>query len=65
MPKYLVTVYEVHSYDVAVEATSEDKAREMVYCKINDENSDFDAMFKELEYGYTLEPDLWRIVLAP
>ena len=62
MPKYMVTIHEVHSCTVVIEADSPDAARE----KAEDERNNNDEFLAiPVEYNYTLEPDQWTVILAP
>lgn len=55
MKNYVVTVYEVHSIDIDVEAENEDQARE----KANDIICE-DTLIAE--YAYTMETSEWPVL---
>jgi hypothetical protein len=55
MKKYVVTVYEVHSIDIDVEAEDEDQARE----KANDIMCD-DTLITE--YDHTMDVEDWPVL---
>ncbi len=52
MKKFRVRVYEIHSFDVEVEANSADEAKE----KVNESLMDID---NAAEYSHTLESEDW------
>lgn len=54
MKNYRVTVYEVYSYDIDVEAENEDQAIEKANEVIEEEAP-------TVEYSYTLPTDEWSI----
>ena len=56
--KYVVTVYEVHSLDIEVEADNPDQAREAANAILEDGEaiSDIDS-----SYDYTMEPEEWKV----
>ena len=55
MKKYLVTVYEIHSVDIEVEAKNEDHARSIANVKI--EESPY-----TVEYERTYDIDNWDVL---
>jgi hypothetical protein len=52
--KYIVTVYEVHSQIVEVEANSEEEARELASQMIEEEDYG-------IEYSYTMDAEDWTV----
>jgi hypothetical protein len=56
MKKYVVTVYEVHSIDIDVEAEDEDQARE----KANDIMCEEDTLITE--YDHTMDVEDWPVL---
>lgn len=54
MAKYVVTIEEVHSYDIEVEAENEKEARNKACDRI--EEGEFEAT-----YSYTFDPQEWNV----
>jgi len=57
MSKYVVTVSEVWTYDIEVDANSEDEARELAERKICEGTLEQE----QAAYTYTLEQDEWNV----
>jgi hypothetical protein len=54
MKQYLVTVYEVHSYDVKIDAENSEQAKELVESSLIDED-----LSNNIAYNYTMDSDKW------
>ena len=59
MKTYYVTVKEVWSQVVSIEAENEEKAVEKV---IEGEGQYLEGMDENFQYSHTLEPNLWGVV---
>ena len=57
MPRFTVTVREVHTADVTVEADSIEDARELV-------NEQIESDDIETSYAYTLDSEDWPVIEA-
>lgn len=59
MSKYKVKVFEVHSWDIEIEATDEQDARHKVYKKIKMGNDIPDS--NNLEFSHIMNEDSWDV----
>lgn len=58
MKKFVVTMKEIHSIDIEVEANSIEEAREKVSDMIYEDET---GRLQETEYSYMLEPEEWNV----